>query len=97
MKQAASRSASKQAVKVKSRLYPVMIERMEEGGYYAECPVFQGCHVEGDTYAEAIENMEDAIHIFVESYRELGKPLPEVPVMEGHVVMSAAIPVAVGE
>lgn len=66
---------SKRAVKVKSRLYPVLIEHMEEGGYHAECSVFQGCHVAGETEAEAIENLEDAIRIFIESYRELGKPL----------------------
>ena len=51
---------------------------MDEGGYYAECPLIQGCHVEGETYIEAIENLTDAIQIIIDSYRELGKPLPDV-------------------
>jgi predicted RNase H-like HicB family nuclease len=51
---------------------------MEEGGYYAECPIIQGCHVEGDTYAEAIENLQDAIQIIIAPYRELEKPFSEI-------------------
>ena len=34
--------------------FKIIIEECEEGGYYAECPAFQGCHVEGDTYEETI-------------------------------------------
>jgi len=32
--------------------FQIVIEECEEGGYYAECPAFQGCHVEGATYEE---------------------------------------------
>jgi len=42
-------------------LYPIVIESCEEGGYFVDCPVLQGCHAEGDSYAEAIENIEDVI------------------------------------
>ena len=61
---------------MKTRLYPIILECMEEGGYYAECPILQGCHVEGETYAEALENLEDAIRIMLDSYDDLGKPAP---------------------
>jgi predicted RNase H-like HicB family nuclease len=27
--------------------FKIVIEKCEVGGYYAECPAFQGCHVEG--------------------------------------------------
>ena len=81
---------------MKSYLYPVVVECMEEGGYYAECPSLQGCHVEGDTYAEVVENIEDAIRVIVESYKELGKRLPDIPMLEGNIVVSANIPVPVG-
>ena len=57
--------------KRKTQLYPIVIEYLAEGGYYAECPVLPGCHVEANTYAEAVENLEDAIRIFLDSYREL--------------------------
>lgn len=46
---------------MKTTLFPIVVECMEEGGYYAECPLLQGCHVEGDTYIEVIENIQDAI------------------------------------
>ena len=32
--------------KRKTQLYPLVIECLAEGGYYAECPVLPGCHVE---------------------------------------------------
>jgi predicted RNase H-like HicB family nuclease len=78
---------------MKTLIYPVMVECMEEGGYYAECPVLPGCHVEGETYTEAIENLEDAINIFIKSYKDLGKALPDIPIVEGCVVVSSSIPV----
>jgi predicted RNase H-like HicB family nuclease len=80
---------------MKTHLYPVLLECMEEGGYYAECPILQGCHVEGETYAEALENLEDAIQIILESYRELGKPVPTIPEIEGNVVITSSIPVRI--
>jgi predicted RNase H-like HicB family nuclease len=29
------------------------------GSYYAECPELDGCYTQGDTYAEALENLRD--------------------------------------
>lgn len=66
---------------------------MEEGGFYAESPLLQGCHVEGDTYLKAIEKIQDAIRVFLDSYQELGKEIPSVPVYEGNVVVTSGIPV----
>ncbi|MBI2920794.1 MAG: type II toxin-antitoxin system HicB family antitoxin [Planctomycetes bacterium] len=78
-------------------LFPIMVECLEEGGYYAECPVLQGCHVEGDTYAEAVENLEDAIRLFLKSYRELGKPLPAIPRIQRRTAVTGGIPMAIRE
>jgi len=36
--------------------------------------------------------LEDAIKVFIESYRELGKELPRIPEVEGDVVVSSGIP-----
>lgn len=47
-------------------LYPVVIEPCEEGGYFASCSSLQGCHAEGKTYAEVIENIEDVIKKHIE-------------------------------
>jgi len=55
---------------------PVIIEPLEEGGYYAECPILPGCHVEGATYLEALANLEDAIRLHIQGRLEFGDPLP---------------------
>lgn len=50
----------------------VIIEPCDEGGYFAICPALQGCHAEGETYLEALENIQDIIKIHLESRAELG-------------------------
>jgi predicted RNase H-like HicB family nuclease len=55
--------ANKKSLKI--FLYPVVIEPCEEGGYFAYCPVLQGCHAEGESYAEVIENIEDVIKAYI--------------------------------
>ena len=52
------------------------IEPLEEGGYLAICPILQGCHAEGETIAEAIENVEDVARNLIELMREDGVVLP---------------------
>jgi antitoxin HicB len=59
-------------------LYPVVIEPCEEGGYFADCPVLQGCHAEGETYAEVIENIEDVIKAHIEIRKKHGEFVPSV-------------------
>ena len=56
--------------------YKVIIEECEEGGYFAECPAFQGCHVECDTYEETIKEIKEAIKNFVEDYRLRNEEIP---------------------
>ena len=82
---------------MKVQLYPIIIEYMEEGGYYAECPLIQGCHVEGETYAEAIENLQDALQIIIASYRELRKPLPDITIIEEKFIIPTSLPIAYQE
>jgi len=55
----------------------VIIEPCEEGGYFATCPALQGCHAEGETYLEALENIQDIIRIQLESRAELGTLTPD--------------------
>ena len=47
--------------------YTVLLEKEEEGGYHAFCPTLKGCHSQGDTVEEAIENMIEAIELYLES------------------------------
>jgi len=55
---------------------PIIIESCEEGGYFARCPTFPGCHVEANSIPKAIEYIEDAISAFIDSYKKHGDPLP---------------------
>ena len=51
-------------------VFTIIIEKEEEGGYHAFCPLLPGCHTQGETYEEAIENIKDAIKLYIESLRE---------------------------
>ena len=53
-------------------LIPVRIESLEEGGYLAVCEVIQGCHAEGQTISEALENLEEVARTLLEIQREDG-------------------------
>jgi predicted RNase H-like HicB family nuclease len=61
---------------MKKYLLKVEVEPLEEGGYLATCPDLQGCHAEGDTIAEALDNIEDVARIIIELCLEEGLPLP---------------------
>ena len=56
--------------------FKIIIEECEEGGYYAECPSFQGCHVEGDTYEETLSEIKSAIAGFIQDYKQNKEPIP---------------------
>lgn len=58
-------------------LLNVEIQPLEEGGFLAVCPALQGCHAEGGTVAEAIDNLEDMARILIELRLEDGLPIPE--------------------
>lgn len=58
-------------------ILPVEIRPLEEGGYLATCPILQGCHAEGKTIAEAMDNVEDVASILLRLRLEDGLPLPE--------------------
>lgn len=45
--------------------YTVLLEECEEGGYTVTCPALPGCISEGDTYEEALENIKDAIQLYL--------------------------------
>jgi len=61
---------------MKQYLLKVEVEPLEDGRYFAMCPDLEGCHVEGDTIAEALDYIEDAARIIIELCREKNLPLP---------------------
>ena len=42
-------------------IYRVVFEKGEDFGYVVHCPAIPGCHSQGNTREEAIENIKDAI------------------------------------
>ncbi len=59
---------------------PLVFEPQPEGGYTVICPVLPELITEGDTIAEAMVNVEDALIAILEAHEDLGRPLP--PVLE---------------
>lgn len=57
-------------------LLAVEVERLEEGRFLATCPAMQGCHAEGDSISEALENLEDVARVHIQLSMEKGLPLP---------------------
>ncbi len=67
--------------------FTVVVEQDEDGLYVASAPLLQGCHTQGETYEEAIENIKDAIRLHIEARKELGEPVPiEIAIDEVRVV-----------
>jgi len=48
----------------------VTLEEAGEGGYIVSCPALPGCHSQGDTAVEALENISEAIVGCLESFSE---------------------------
>jgi predicted RNase H-like HicB family nuclease len=61
---------------MESYRYTVILERETDGGYHASSPTLKGCHTQGDTLDEAVENMQEAIAAYLESLRSHGEPIP---------------------
>lgn len=55
----------------------VIIEPDETGGYVISCPSLPGCHSQGETIDEALENIRDAIELYIEVLLEDSLPVPE--------------------
>ena len=51
--------------------------RNEDGAYVAEAPELPGCAAHGDTQEAALENINQAMNLWIEAAREFGNPTPE--------------------
>jgi predicted RNase H-like HicB family nuclease len=58
--------------------YEVIIYWSEEDqSFIAEVPELSGCSADGATYQEALSNVEVVIQEWIETAKELGRPIPE--------------------
>ncbi|MFH1916568.1 MAG: type II toxin-antitoxin system HicB family antitoxin [Nanoarchaeota archaeon] len=49
-----------------TKTYPVIIEKDENGGYVCYVPELSGCVSQGDTLDELMENIREAIELYVD-------------------------------
>lgn len=49
----------------------------EDEAYIAEVPELPGCMADGKKQSEVIENIEIAIHEWIETAKEIGRSIPE--------------------
>ena len=59
--------------------FKVVLQEAEESGFIVSCPALPGCHSQGDSMQEALENIKEAIEGCLESLAEerakLGTPV----------------------
>jgi len=56
--------------------YTVVLEQENDGGFVVSVPALPGCVSQGDTRAEALANIREAIALYIEDCREAGDPVP---------------------
>lgn len=49
----------------------------QDGAYIAEVPELSGCSADGLTYQEAIQNIVVVIDEWIQTARDLGRPIPK--------------------
>ena len=70
-------------------ILPIVIEK-DDDGYFAFCPDLQGCYTQGETYEEALANLEDAIRLHLEDRVASGENVPT-----SHMISVATLEVQV--
>jgi predicted RNase H-like HicB family nuclease len=55
----------------------VIVYTDEDGVWIAECPSLPGCGSDGETRDSALENIREAIALWIEHASARGEPIPE--------------------
>jgi predicted RNase H-like HicB family nuclease len=66
-----------------------LLNRRLGGGFIAYAPTLVGCVADGATSEEAVENLDDAIHCWIEYAKLSGRRVPE-PAADRQQVMADA-------
>jgi predicted RNase H-like HicB family nuclease len=72
-----------------SHRFTVIFEKEEEGGYHVFCPTLPGCHTQAESIEEGIQNIREAIELYIESLEEDGLPIPEEDIFIKPIEISA--------
>ena len=63
-------------------IFRAILHPAEEGGYWVDVPVLDGCFTEGDSFREAVEMAADAMKTHVAALMKYGDPIPEYEMSE---------------
>jgi predicted RNase H-like HicB family nuclease len=55
----------------------ILIYRGEDGYWITECPSLPGCQSQGKTKKEALNNIREAIEVYIEALKEDKLPVPK--------------------
>ena len=50
--------------------YSVIVHDADEGGYWVDVPALPGCYSQGESVDEALENVKEAIELYLEALRD---------------------------
>ena len=72
--------------------FQVIIEQDEDGLYVADVPALPGCHTQGRTFEEALENIREVMAMCVQEAIEDGTPIdPNHPEVGGIKTLEIAV------
>lgn len=63
--------------KTEHRYEVILYWSEEDGTFVAEVPELPGCAADGQTQREALENVGVVVREWIETAKELGRPIPE--------------------
>jgi predicted RNase H-like HicB family nuclease len=77
---------------MESYRFQVIVEQDEDGIYVADVPALCGCHTQGNTFEEALENIREVIEMCVEELRQEGTVInPRYPEVVGIKTLDIAV------
>ena len=56
--------------------YSVVVHNAEEGGVWVEVPALPGCYSQGESVDESLQNVTEAIELYLEVLRDEGRDAP---------------------
>ena len=69
--------------------YSVIVHEAEEGGYWVEAPALPGCYSQVEALNDALDNVKEAIALYLEALMDEDMRIP----MDSDVVFHVTVPV----
>ncbi|MHB1954186.1 MAG: type II toxin-antitoxin system HicB family antitoxin [Sulfobacillus sp.] len=85
----------KEAIAVNVPLKVVIYPQEDGPGFLAVCEELQGCHAEGQTIGEALDNVQDVARTLLALRQEDGLPIPQASASGSLQVVDVTLAVSV--